>query len=402
MPDPAPSPAAPSAAPSAAPPLPAAPPAAPPPAAQPPAPAGASDPGESLGRLLRELVQLRGSDLHLGPGAIPRFRVDGRLVPAGGEELPVETVEAMVGAGMPDRYRELLDAGGEADFAFTLAGVARFRASVFRRRGALGAVYRVVRRTVPSFETLGLPAGAAGLAALGSGLVLASGPVGSGKSTTLAAIVDRINHTRPVHVVTVEDPVEVIHPNRRALITQRQVGSDTASFHTALRSVLRSDPDVVVIGEVRDRETADAALRVSETGHLALASIHARSVLHALTRIVEMFPASQHRQARVRLAASLETIYCQRLVPRADGRGRVLAVERLSPTAAARNLIREDKLHQLFAIMDAGARGVSVTLNDALASLCRRGLITRDDALAASNEPDGLGATLRSVGNGRG
>ncbi len=309
----------------------------------------------------------------------------------------------MISAGIADRQRDLLRRDGEADYSFTLTGVGRFRASVFRTRGALAAVYRVVATEVPSLEALGAPASVSGLARLGSGLVLTSGPVGSGKSTTLAAVVDRINRTRPVHIVTVEDPVEIVHPSRRALVTQRQVGSDTGSFHTALRSVLRSDPDVVVIGEIRDRETVDAALRVSETGHLALATIHARSTLHALARIVEMFPASQHRQARVRLSASLETIYCQRLVPRADGRGRVLAVEQLTPTPAARNLIREDKLHQLFAVMDAGAgRGTAVALNDALASLCRQGVISRSDALAASNEPASLGTALGAATNGRG
>ena len=362
-----------------------------------------SDPKAQLARLLEHLVSLGGSDLHLSPGAVPRLRIDGRLTQAEGEALPAGVVGSMVSAGIPDRHRALLDQGGEADYSFTLTGVARFRGSVFRCRGALAAVYRVVAGEVPSLDALGLPASAAGLAGLGSGLVLTSGPVGSGKSTTMAAIVDRINRTRAVHIVTVEDPVEVIHRNRRALVTQRQVGSDTASFHTALRSVLRSDPDVVMIGEIRDRETVDAALRVSETGHLALATMHARSALHALSRIVEMFPASQHRQARVRLSASLETIYCQRLVPRADGRGRVLAVEQLAPTPAARNLIREDKLHQLFAVMDAGvARGTTVSLNEALASLCRRGIVTRSDALAASNEPEKLNATLGSAKNGRG
>ena len=366
-------------------------------------PSEPSGPRVGLARLLKHLVSVGGSDLHLSPGAVPRLRIDGRLIQAEGEPLPAGMVESMVAAGIPERHRALLEQGGEADYSFTLTGVARFRGSVFRCRGALAAVYRVVADEVPSLDALGLPASAAGLAALGSGLVLTSGPVGSGKSTTMAAILDRINRTRAVHIVTVEDPVEVIHQNRRALVTQRQVGSDTNSFHTALRSVLRSDPDVVMIGEVRDRETVDAALRVSETGHLALATIHARSALHALSRVVEMFPASQHRQARIRLSASLETIYCQRLVPRADGRGRVLAVEQLAPTAAARNLIREDKLHQLFAVMDAGAgRGAVVSLNEALASLCRRGIVTRSDALAASNEPASLTAALRSATNGRG
>lgn len=361
-----------------------------------------SDPREELARLLRELVRLGGSDLHLSPDAAPRLRIDGRLNPAAGEPLRAETVESMVSASIPDRQRTLLKQAGEADYAFTLTGVARFRGSVFRCRGSLAAVYRVVPGEVPSLDALGLPASAAALAGLASGLVLTAGPVGSGKSTTMGAIVDRINRTRAVHIVTIEDPVEVIHRNRRALVTQRQVGSDTASFRDALRSVLRSDPDVVVIGEIRDRETVDAALRVSETGHLALATIHARSSLHALTRIVEMFPASQHRQARIRLSVSLEAIYCQRLVPRADGRGRVVAVEQLAPTAAARNLIREDKLHQLFAVLDAGAgRGAAVSLNEALLSLWRRGIVTRSDALAASNEPAGLGAALSSAANGR-
>ena len=367
-----------------------------------PPPPPTPDPREELARLLRELVGRRGSDLHLSPGAPPRLRIDGRLTQAEGEPQAAEVVEAMVAAGIPDRLRPLLEQGGEADYSFTLTGVARFRGSVFRCRGALAAVYRLVPGEVPSLDALGLPASAAALAGLASGLVLTAGPVGSGKTTTMAAIVDRINRTRAVHVVTIEDPVEVVHGNRRALITQRQVGSDTASFHDALRSVLRSDPDVVMIGEIRDRDTVDAALRVSETGHLALATIHARSALHALTRIVEMFPASQHRQARIRLSASLEAIYCQRLVPRADGRGRVVAVEQLAPTPAARNLIREDKLHQLFAVLDAGAaRGASVSLNEALASLCRRGVIARSDALAASNEPASLGAVLGSATNGR-
>lgn len=366
-------------------------------------PSDPSGPRVGLARLLKHLVSVGGSDLHLRPGAVPRLRIDGRLIQAEGEPLPAGMVESMVASGIPERHRALLEQGGEADYSFTLTGVARFRGSVFRCRGALAAVYRVVADEVPSLDALGLPASAVKLAALGSGLVLTSGPVGSGKSTTMAAILDRINRTRAVHIVTVEDPVEVIHQNRRALVTQRQVGSDTNSFHAALRSVLRSDPDVVMIGEVRDRETVDAALRVSETGHLALATIHARSALHALTSVVEMFPASQHRQARIRLSASLETIYCQRLVPRADGRGRVLAVEQLAPTAAARNLIREDKLHQLFAVMGAGAgQGGVVSLNEALASLCRRGIVTRSDALAASNEPVNLTAALRSATNGRG
>ncbi len=360
-------------------------------------------PAIRLGRLLQALVRLGGSDLHLSPDTAPRFRLDGKLSPAARSALPARSVEAMIAAGMPKRHQTLLRDGGEADFAFTVAGVGRFRASVFRCRGALAGVYRLVSQGVPPLDELGLPRGAVELAGLSSGLVLCAGPVGSGKSTTLAAIVDRINRTRPAHVVTVEDPVELIHRNRQSLISQRQVGSDTASFASALRSVLRSDPDVVAIGEIRDRDTADAALRVSETGHLALATIHARSVIHAITRIVELFPASQHRQTRTRLSASLETIYCQRLVPRADSRGRVLAVEHLVPTSAARNLIREDRLHQLFAVMEAGSgRAMSGSLNDALAALCRRGVIVRHEALRASNDPDALGAALKSGGAARG
>lgn len=367
-----------------------------------PPPSVTRGPRDELVRLLTELVDRGGSDLHLSPGAAPRLRIAGRLIQTEGEPLPADVVDSMVSAGIPDRQRTVLEEGGEADYSFTLTGVARFRGSVFRCRGALAAVYRMVPGEVPSLDALGLPASAAALAGLPSGLVLTAGPVGSGKSTTMAAIVDRINRTRAVHVVTIEDPVEIIHRNRRALVTQRQVGSDTASFRDALRSVLRSDPDVVMIGEIRDRDTVDAALRVSETGHLALATIHARSALHALTRIVEMFPASQHRQARIRLSVSLEAIYCQRLVPRADGRGRVVAVEQLAPTPAARNLIRDDKLHQLFAVLDAGpGRGASVSLNKSLTSLWRRGIITRNDALQASNEPAALGAVLGSATNGR-
>ena len=377
----------------------------PPPGSDPPVAAGAlpDDPSAALGEILEELVRRGGSDLHLTPDEAPRFRIDGRLTSIGHEPLSAAAVDAMVAAQTPAHCLTDARAGGEPDFGFTLEGIGRFRVSAFLRRGALGAVYRVIGDKASSLDALGLPFGAEGLSRLASGLVLTSGPVGSGKSTTLAAIVDRINKTRPVHVVTIEDPIEVVHEARQALITQRQVGSDTASFHTALRSVLRSDPDVVVIGEIRDRETTDAALRVTETGHLALATIHARSVTHALTRIVEMFPAEQHRQTRVRLAASLEAIYCQRLVPLAGGKGRVLAVEKLAPTQAARNLIREDKLHQLFAVMDAAARqGSCISLNESLAGLCRRALITREAALAVSNDPEQLDHALQSVSNGRG
>ncbi len=353
---------------------------------------------ERLGELLRQLRELGGSDLHLGPGASPHFRVDGELGTAGRPPLSPEDVEAMVVAQLPPRQRESLAEGGELDYAFTLVGVARFRGTAFFRRGRVGAVYRIVSRDLESLGDLGLPDRVLRLADLSTGLVLASGPVGSGKSTTLAAIVDRINRTRRAHVVTVEDPVEFLHPNQRSLVTQRQVGSDTESFHTALRSVLRADPDVVAIGEIRDRETADAALRVTETGHLALATLHARSVLHAITRIVELFPPEQHRQIRNRLSATLEGALCQRLVPRAAGSGRVLAVERLLPTPAARNLIREDKLHQLFAVMQAGSdRTASVRLDDELASLVERGAIGEPDALRVASDPKALRA--RFAGN---
>ncbi len=357
---------------------------------------------ERLAALLRQLRDLGGSDLHLSPETAPRFRVDGQLLTAGKSALSPEEVEALVIARLPERQREILLEDGEVDYAFTLVGVARFRGTAFLRRGRLGAVYRMVSRDVQSLDSLGLPSGIVRLADLASGLVLTSGPVGSGKSTTLAAIVDRINRSRRAHIVTVEDPVEYIHQNREALITQRQVGSDTDSFHSALRSVLRADPDVVVIGEIRDRETADAALRVTETGHLALATLHARSVLHAITSIVELFPPGQHRQIRNRLSASLEAVLCQRLVRRASGSGRALAAERLLPTPAARNLIREDKLHQLFAVMQAGAgKAASARLDDELLSLWRRGVINGEEALKAAGDRKALGERMRADQEGR-
>ncbi len=356
---------------------------------------GRREAAANLGVLLRQLRDLGGSDLHLIPESAPRFRVDGQLVTAGRSALSPSEVEAMVIAQLPDRQRGVLREGGEVDYAFTLVGVARFRGTAFLRRRRLGAVYRIVSGDVESLDKLGLPSGIVRLADLASGLVLTSGPVGSGKSTTLAAIVDRINRSRRVHIVTVEDPVEFLHRNREALVTQRQVGSDTDSFASALRSVLRADPDVVVIGEIRDRETADAALRVTETGHLALATLHARSVLHAITSIVELFPPEQHRQIRNRLSVSLEAVLCQRLVPRASGSGRVLAAERLFPTPAARNLIREDKLHQLFAVMQAGAgKAASVRLDDDLLALWNRGVVSRAEALQAANDRSALGERM--------
>ena len=349
-------------------------------------------PPPSLPELLRKMTEMGASDLHLATGAHPRVRVDGRLSPL--TEIPLLTPEdtrrLVYGVLTADQKRHL-EEGLELDVSFGIGGLARFRGNCFNQRGAVGAVFRAIPFRVRSLDALNLPAVLRTFCRKARGLVLVTGATGSGKSTTLAAMIDRINRDRHAHILTVEDPIEFLHEHRNCLVNQREVHSDTRSFAEALRAALRQDPDVVLIGELRDLETMEAALRIAETGHLTLGTLHTRSAASTIHRVVDVFPAHQQSQIRAQLSLVLEGIACQALLPRANGSGRALAMEVLVPNAAIRNLIREDKVHQLESVMQTGRGKYGMqTFNQSLADLFRAGEIERDTALEYSINPDEL------------
>jgi twitching motility protein PilT len=274
----------------------------------------------------------------------------------------------------------------ELDFSFGIRGLARFRCNVFNQRGAVAAVYRVIPERIKTFHELGLPPIIATLSERPRGLVLVTGPTGSGKSTTLAAMIDKINGERHEHIITIEDPIEYIHQHKKCVVNQRELHSDTQSFSTALRAALREDPDIVLIGEMRDLETIESALRIAETGHLTFATLHTNSAAQTINRIIDVFPAHQQGQIRTQLSLVLEGIICQTLLPRADGTGRALAMEIMVPTPAIRNLIRDDKIHQIYSSMQAGQEKIGMqTMNQSLATLVLKKQITSETALAASS-----------------
>ena len=338
-----------------------------------------------LEELLTEAAARGGSDLHLTVGVPPLVRVDGDLQRL--DDRPVLTPEAtaqLAYSRLNSAQRARFERGEEIDLAFGVPGVARFRCNVFWQRGTVAAVYRLIPDRIRPFAELGLPPVLRTLAGLHSGLVLVTGPTGSGKSTTLAAMVDAINATRGRHVLTIEDPIEFVHQHRRAIVNQREVGTDTASFGSALRAILREDPDVVLIGEMRDIETIEAALRIAETGHLTLATLHTGSAVQTVNRIVDVFPAGQQAQVRLQLSMVLEGLVCQMLVPAAGSRGRVAAVEVMVATPAVRNLIRQAKNQQLQTAIQTGDACGMQTMNQALAALVRQRRISLQDALARS------------------
>jgi twitching motility protein PilT len=294
------------------------------------------------------------------------------------------------------RFEETL----ELDFSFGIKGLARFRCNVFNQRGAVGAVYRLIPEKIRAFGELGLPMVLSTLAERPRGLVLVTGPTGSGKSTTLAAMVDKINIERKDHILTIEDPIEYIHQHKGCLVNQREVHSDTGSFTNALRAALREDPDIVLIGEMRDLETVESALKIAETGHLTLATLHTNSAAQTINRIIDIFPANQQAQIRTQLSLVLEGIVCQALLPRADGKGRCVSLEILVPTPAIRNLIRDDKVHQIYGAMQAGQEKLGMqTANQSLASLYMKRLITLETALSSSSNKEELQEMInRGVG----
>ena len=345
---------------------------------------------------LQKLLDLNGSDLHLGTNTPPRIRVDGQLLAIDAPTLTPADTKRLVYSVMTDAQKFKFEENLELDFSFGIKGVARFRANVFTQRGAVSGVFRLIPFEVKSFEELKLPRVIAGLCDRPRGLILVTGPTGSGKSTTLAAMIDKINNERAGHIITVEDPIEFLHNHKRCMVSQREVTSDTRSFASALKVALREDPDVVLVGEMRDLETVEFALRIAETGHLTLATLHTNSAVSTINRIVDVFPSTQQPQIRAQLALVLEGIACQALLPRSSGTGRVAAVEVLIPNPAIRNLIRDDKIHQIYSAMQTGqGRSGMQTFNQALAALYQMRQVTLEDCIGRSSNPEELQEMIR-------
>ncbi len=351
---------------------------------------------KTLSTLLRTAVEMQGSDLHVTTGAPPVVRVDGDLLRLDGHDVLSDVdVKEMVYGHLSPEQRQRFEAESELDLALDVEGVARVRCNVFRQRGDVAAVYRLIPDRIRSVDELGLPSVVADFASIPRGLVLVTGPTGSGKSTTLAALLDTINASHRRHILTVEDPIEYVHSHKQGIVNQREVRVDTEGFAPALRAALREDPDVVLVGEMRDLETIEAALSIAETGHLTFATLHTNSASQTIDRIIDVFPAHQQAQVRTQVAMVLQGVMCQVLVPLAGGRGRVAAVEVLVPTPAVRHLIREDKLHQLYSTMQSGQDKVGMqTMNQALATLHRQGAISRKSAVAASSNREELQGML--------
>lgn len=348
---------------------------------------------------LHTLHEKGGSDLHLIPGSPPRMRVDGRLIALDADVIGPDDTRHLVDQWMTPGRKACFEESLSFDCSLTLESLGRFRVHVYRQRGAPAIAVRAIPSEIPSFDQLGLPAHLEELVKKPRGLLLVTGPAGSGKSTTMAAMVDYLNATRRVHILTIEDPIEFLHPHKKSLVSQREIGTDVPNVVAALRSVLRQDPDLVLLGELRDREMIEAGLTIAETGHLTLATLHTNSCVQTLHRLIDVFPAHQQSQVRAQLALVLEGILSQALIPKMEGRGRVLALEILIPTPAVRNLIRDDKIHQIYSVMQTGqAKHGMQTMNQALVDLVRRRLISAPTALARSSFPDELRGMLDRAG----
>lgn len=344
----------------------------------------------NLHQLLKAMIEKGGSDMHITTGSPPQLRIDGRLVPLKLPPLtPAETKELCYSI-LTDAQKRRFEEENELDLSFGIKGLSRFRANIFMQRGAVSGAFRVIPFKIMTFQELGLPPVVAELTRKPRGLILVTGPTGAGKTTTLASIVDMINTDRHEHIVTIEDPIEYLHPHKNCIVNQREVGSDTASFKKALKYILRQDPDVVLIGEMRDLETIEAALTIAETGHLAFATLHTNSCVQTINRIIDVFPPYQQPQVRAQLSFVLEGVLSQQLLPKIGG-GRVLALEVMIPNAAIRNLIREDKVHQIYSLMQVGQSKFGMqTMNQSLAMLYLKKQITLEEAVGRSSDPEEL------------
>lgn len=357
----------------------------------------------NLYELLQLTIQRGGSDLHITTGSPPQMRLHGKLSPVGNNELTASDTKQMCYSILTESQKHRFEEENELDLSFGIKGLSRFRANIFIQRGSVGAAIRSIPFEIRSFEELGLPLIVKDLVKKPRGLILVTGPTGSGKSTTLATMVDMINSEREEHIITIEDPIEFIHTHKKCVVNQREVHSDTKSFKNALKYILRQDPDVVLIGEMRDLETIEAALTISETGHLTFATLHTNSCVQTMNRIIDVFPPHQQPQIRAQLSFVLEGVISQQLLPKKGGMGRALCLEVMVPNPAIRNLIREDKVHQIYSIMQTGQNKYGMqTMNQSLYDLFIRGVITKDDALGRSNLPDELLAMINRGGIGAG
>jgi twitching motility protein PilT len=344
----------------------------------------------TLPELLQKVVELQGSDLHIATRTPPQIRVHGHLQRIDATDLTPAETKQLAYSALTDAQKKRFEETQELDFSFGIQGLARFRCNMFQQRGAIGAVYRLIPEKIRSFQELGLPAVLATLAEKPRGLILVTGPTGSGKSTSLAAMIDKINKERHEHILTIEDPIEFVHQHQGCLVNQREVHADTKSFGNALRAALREDPDIVLIGEMRDLETVEAALRIAETGHLTFGTLHTNSAAQTINRIIDVFPSHQQSQIRTQLSLVLEGIVCQSLCPKIGG-GRVVSLEIMIPTPGIRNLIREDKIHQIYSAMQTGQEKFGMqTANQSLATLYMKKQITLDTAMEKSSNKDEL------------
>jgi twitching motility protein PilT len=357
--------------------------------------------GVTMHQLLKTLVDQGGTDLHITTNSPPQIRIDGKMIPLQVPPMTPAETKSITYSVLTDSQKHRFEENLELDFSFGVKGLARFRANLFFQRGAVGGAFRTIPWEIRSFRELGLPEIVSRLCDKPRGLILVTGPTGSGKSTTLAAMMDKVNSERHEHIVTIEDPIEYLHQHKNCLVNQRELHADTKSFPNALRAVLRQDPDVVLIGEMRDLETIESALRIAETGHLTFATLHTNSASQTINRIIDVFPPHQQSQIRAQLSFVLEGILCQSLLPRVNGQGRVLAMEILVPNSAIRNLIREDKVHQIYSAMQVGQLKYGMqTFNQSLASLALKRQITRELALSMTSNPDELQEMLERGSTG--
>jgi twitching motility protein PilT len=356
--------------------------------------------GVTMHQLLKTLVDQGGTDLHVTTNSPPQIRIDGKMIPLQSPPMSPAETKNLIYTILSDVQKYRLEENLELDLSFGVKGLARFRANIFFQRGAVAGAFRTIPWEIKNFNELGLPDVVGQLCDKPRGLVLVTGPTGSGKSTTLAAMIDKVNSERNEHVVTIEDPIEYLHAHKRCLVNQRELHSDTKSFPDALRSALRQDPDIVLIGEMRDLETIESALRIAETGHLTFATLHTNSAAQTINRIIDVFPPHQQSQIRAQLSLVLEGVLCQALLPRSSGHGRALAMEILVPNSAIRNLIREDKVHQIYSAMQVGQMQYGMqTFNQSLSTLVIRRQISQELAMAMSSKPDELQEMLnRGIG----
>ena len=344
---------------------------------------------------LREMVERGGSDLHVTQGSPPAIRLHGELSHLAHPPLSPTDTRNLCYSLLTEAQKKKFEEEKELDFSFGIKGCARFRGNLYLQKGAVGGAFRTIPHQTPQLSQLGLPPAVAGFTEMPRGLVLVTGPTGSGKSTTLAAMIDKINRERHEHIVTLEDPIEFIHSHRSCIVNQREVYADTKAFREALRHVLRQDPDVVLIGEMRDLETTESALTVAETGHLVLSTLHTNSAVLTINRIIDIFPEQQQPQIRAQLSLILQAVISQQLLPRADSRGRVLAVEVMIPNPAIRNLVRENKIHQIYSQLQVGQTKFGMqTMSQSLLDLYARKLISYNEAMGHATEPDELRSML--------